>query len=113
MLQAIYRLCGPLVDSSWEIPVFLELGSPELDTVVQTWPHQGRVGGEDQIPRRAGHALFNAPQDPTGANCWLMANLLSTRTSRFFSTELLSSRSSHFSVYNLIQSINNGFSFGP
>ena len=31
-----------------------------------------------------------------GAHCWLMANLLSTRTPRSYSTELLSSRSSPY-----------------
>ena len=33
MLQALYHLCGPPLYPFWEIPVFLELWSPESDTV--------------------------------------------------------------------------------
>ena len=29
-------------------------------------PHQGRVEGEENLPRPAGHTLLNAPQDPIG-----------------------------------------------
>jgi len=64
MLQALNHLCHPLLDSVWEIPAFSELGSPELDTVLQMLPHQGRVEVEDHFPLPASHALFNAPQDP-------------------------------------------------
>ena len=30
------------------------------------WPHQGGVEGEDQLPRPAGPALFNEPQETIG-----------------------------------------------
>jgi len=49
VLQALYHFCGPQLDSLQEIPDFLSLGSPELDTVLQMWPHQGRVAGEDHF----------------------------------------------------------------
>lgn len=68
-------------------PRLFELGSPELHTVFYMWPHQSRVKGEDHLPQPADHAH---PQIPlvffaTGTHCWLMTNLLSTRTSRSFS----------------------------
>jgi len=47
MLQALYHLCGPLLDS---LPVFFVLGSPELDTVLQVRTDQGTVEGEDHLP---------------------------------------------------------------
>ena len=43
MLQVLYHLCGPLLDSLHEILVFFVLGSPELDTVLKVRPQQGRV----------------------------------------------------------------------
>lgn len=75
----------------YKFPVILELGSLEL-------PHEGNIEREDHLPCPAGHAFFNAPQIPLtfmaiGAHCWLMANLLSTRTPRFFFAEFLFSRS--------------------
>ena len=46
MLQAPHHFCDPLLDSFQQFLVFLELGSPELDTVDQMWPPQGRVEEE-------------------------------------------------------------------
>lgn len=54
-----------------KIPVFLELGSLELETVLQMWCYdsvclqQGRVVEEENLPRPAGYVLFNAPQATT------------------------------------------------
>jgi len=48
------------------------MGSPELDTVLQMGPHQGRVEGKENLPRPAGHTPLNAPQDPIG----LLGNFL-------------------------------------
>ena len=50
ILQAVYHLCGPLLDSFEEIPVFFVSRSPELDTVLQVRPDQGRVEGKDHHP---------------------------------------------------------------
>ncbi len=58
MLQASNHLCGPSLDPFlYNILVFLELGSSELDTGLQMWPHQGRIEGEDLLPRPAVHAF--------------------------------------------------------
>ena len=99
MLQALHPLCGPLPDSFQEIPIFLELGSPELDRVASKWPHQGRAEG--RITFLALLATFYSmdPRMPlaflaTRAHCWLISKLLFTRTSRSFSAEPTSSRSS-------------------
>ena len=43
MLQALYSLCGPLLDSLQQFPVFLVLRSPILDRVLQMWSHEGTV----------------------------------------------------------------------
>ena len=51
---SIYLHDAPL-DSLQQFPVFLELGSPELDTALQLWPHQGRAEREDHLPQPAGH----------------------------------------------------------
>ena len=80
------HLCGPPLDSLYEIPLFFELGSPELDTVLQMCPHQGGPEGEDHLPHLAGRALCITPQSiigplaflATGAHRWLTANLWST-----------------------------------
>ena len=45
---------------------FFEPRSPELNTVLQMQSHQATVEREARLPRPAGHALFNAPQDTTG-----------------------------------------------
>jgi len=66
MLQALYHLCDPPLDSLQEIPDFFVPGSSELDTVLQVMPDQGRVDGENHLPWSAGHAPFNALQDPIG-----------------------------------------------
>jgi len=77
----------------------VELGRPELGPVLQMWPHQGRVKGKKHLPRPAGHTLCNAAWDTVGclghrgAQCWLMTNLLATRTPKAFTAELLSRRS--------------------
>ena len=66
MLQALYHLYGPLLDFFQEIPVFFELRTPELDTVLQMWPHQDGMEGKDNLPQNAGYALSNALQDTIG-----------------------------------------------
>jgi len=42
-----------------------ELRSTELDTVLQMWPHQGRVKERDHLSL-CSHALLNAFQDTIG-----------------------------------------------
>ena len=74
------------------------------------WLYQGRVGGITSLDLLAMLFLMH-PRIPsaflaTRAHFWLMANLLSTRTPRFFSTGLLSRKSApdlywcmHFTVW--------------
>jgi len=50
-----------LLDSLQYFLILLELGSPELDTVLQMGPHQGKVEGEKNLPPPAGHTLLHAP----------------------------------------------------
>ena len=42
----------------------LEQGSPELDMVLQMWPHWGRVDKKDHAPQTAGHPPFNVTHWP-------------------------------------------------
>lgn len=37
------HLCRPLLGTLQQFPTFLELGTPELDAVLQMWPHQDRA----------------------------------------------------------------------
>ena len=46
--------------------IFLELTSPELDTVLQICPQQGRVEWKDHHLPPADYNLFNTPQDTMG-----------------------------------------------
>ncbi|PKU32480.1 hypothetical protein llap_17216 [Limosa lapponica baueri] len=63
MFQAPNHLCGPLLYPLQQFSVLLELGSPELDTVLQMGLHQRRAEGQDNLSRPAGHTLPDAPQD--------------------------------------------------
>jgi len=78
--------------------IFLEVGSPELDTALQMGPHQGRVEGEENLPWPAAHTPLDAPQDPVsflGSQGTLLAHgqPVVPQHSQSLSTELLSSRS--------------------
>jgi len=42
------------------------LGSPELHTILQLWPHQDWVEGKEDLPQPAGNALCDVPLDPIG-----------------------------------------------
>ena len=58
-----------------------------MDTLIQMCPQQGRGERDDRFTLPADHAVCNAPLAfwATGAHCWLMDNLLSTRMPRSFS----------------------------
>ncbi|KAJ7401573.1 hypothetical protein BTVI_94439 [Pitangus sulphuratus] len=63
ILQTSTHPYSPSLDPLQQFLVFLELGSPELDTALQMWPHQGRVEGQDHLPQPAGDAFPKALQD--------------------------------------------------
>ena len=54
------------LDLLQELSILLVLGSPELDTVFQMWPHKGRVEGDSFLPLPAGHPSVDASQDTVG-----------------------------------------------
>ncbi|KAK4806146.1 hypothetical protein QYF61_001069 [Mycteria americana] len=61
-----------------EVHVFLVLGTPELDAVLQVGSHERGVEGENRLPRPAGHASFDAAQDTIGflgCECTLPAHV--------------------------------------
>lgn len=96
--QVPNHFCSPPPNSLWKSPVFPQLRSPELVTVLQMWLHQGRIEEERKLPWAVDHALFNSARIPWAflvrrACCWLMVNLLATRIPRSFSVELPSRRS--------------------
>ena len=66
MLQSPPHPHSPALGSLQYLLIFLQLGSPALDTGLQMGPHQGRVDGEENLPRPAGHTPLDAPQDPIG-----------------------------------------------
>ena len=51
-------------------PVCPSLSSPELDTVLQLWPHHCWAEGKDQFPRPAGNTLPSAAWDTIGLLCF-------------------------------------------
>lgn len=69
----------------WCVHVSLTLESPNLGTALHVWPHQCRAKGKAHLPPVAGKALPSATQGTTQclwarATCWLLINLVSTRT---------------------------------
>jgi len=66
MFQSPHHPRSPPLDSLQQLLIFLELGSPALDTALQMGPHQGSVEGEENLPQPAGHTPPNAPQETIG-----------------------------------------------
>ncbi|KAK4811172.1 hypothetical protein QYF61_019803 [Mycteria americana] len=60
------------------VHVFLVLGTPKLDAVLQVGSQESGVEGENHLPRPAGHASFDAAQDTIGflgCECTLLAHV--------------------------------------
>ena len=60
---------GPPLKLFQQVQVFLVLGTPELDTVLQVWSHCSGVEGQNHLSRllwHAGHTYFDAAQDMVG-----------------------------------------------
>ena len=66
MLQPSNHLSGPPLDSFQELCVFLVLGAPGLDAVLQMGPHKSGAEGDNHLPLRAGHLFLNAAQNTVG-----------------------------------------------
>ncbi|KAK4831745.1 hypothetical protein QYF61_018943 [Mycteria americana] len=65
-LQLPGHLRGPLADPFQQVHVFLKLGTPELNTVLQVGSHESGAEGQNHVPRPAGHTSFEAAQDTIG-----------------------------------------------
>ena len=65
-MQPSDHLCGPSLDALQQLHVFLGLGTPELDAVLQVGCQESGVEGQDPLPQPAGHASFDAAQDTVG-----------------------------------------------
>ena len=97
VLQALYHLCGPPLDSLQEIPVFFCTREPRTghSTPGEAWPGQNRGGGSP--PLTYGHNLINEPQDAIGLldhqDTLLAHGQLVYQDHQVLSAELLSSRS--------------------
>ena len=50
VLQPSDHLCGPPLDPLQQLPVFLVQGAPDLDSVLQMGPHEGRVERDNHLP---------------------------------------------------------------
>lgn len=56
MFQFLYHLSVPQLDSLQYVCVFLVLRSPELDRVLQVWPHQCWAQRKVRLPPPAGNS---------------------------------------------------------
>ena len=52
--------CGPPLDLLQHLPVFLVLGTLDLDAAFQMRSYDGRVEGDNHLPLSAGHPSFDA-----------------------------------------------------
>ena len=70
LLQEVFHpldhFYGPVVDPLLHIHLFLVLGPPWLDTILQVGSHQSTVNGQDHLPRTVCHASLDAAQDSVG-----------------------------------------------
>ena len=60
------HFCGPSLDTLQQIYISPLLRTPCLDTVLQVWPHQHRVKGQNHRSQPARHSSFDAAQDMVG-----------------------------------------------
>ena len=63
LLQTLDHLCGPPPDSIQKIHLFLVLGAPDLNTVLQLGPHKSRVEGDSHLPHPADHSSSDGTWD--------------------------------------------------
>jgi len=73
-LQSLDHLCGPSLDPPQKVHIFPVLEAPDLDTVLQTGPCEGRVEGKNPLPFLAGHPPVDAAQNTVGLQGTLLAH---------------------------------------
>ena len=76
MFQHLNHLCGPSLDSLQYVYISLVLGSPELATGLQLWPHQRWVQRKDHLPWPAGNTLSNAAPDTIDHLCHKLVHVI-------------------------------------
>lgn len=54
------------MDPLQQLLIFLLLGAPALDAVLQMGPHEGRAEGDNYLPLPAGHPFTDVAQDTIG-----------------------------------------------
>jgi len=85
------------LNSTQHLNVFLVVRDPELNRVLEVWPHQCRVQEENHFPSPAGHTIPDTIQDTkkaTWSHYQLIFSWLSTNAPRSFSSRQLSCHSS-------------------
>ncbi|KAK4823970.1 hypothetical protein QYF61_008356 [Mycteria americana] len=66
VLQTLYQLYCPSLDTLQELNVLLVVKGPKLNTVFEVRSHQCRVQGHDHFPTPAGHTIPDTSQDAVG-----------------------------------------------
>ena len=78
VFQPSEYLCGCLLDLLQKLHIFLVLGSPDLDVVLQVGLMKAEKRGTITHPRPAGHPYFDAVQDTVnlpGCKCTVLAHI--------------------------------------
>ena len=68
MLQPSDHFCGPPLNPLQQLHVFLLLGIPEVNAVLQVESQESRVKGNYHQPSPPGHPFFDAAQDMFGCH---------------------------------------------
>ena len=103
---AFDHLHGPPLDLLQKLHIFLVLGAPDLDAVLQLGPHKGRVRGTITSLTPLATLLLMEPStslafQAASVYCWFMLSFSSVRTPKSFSAALLL-RSSSPSLYTYL-----------
>ena len=79
VLQPSDHLCGPPLDPLQQLLIFPVLGTPDLDALLQTGPHEGIVERDNNLPVPAVHISRTESRIPFAfqaarAHCWLVSS---------------------------------------
>lgn len=78
VLQPFDHRHGPPLDLFQQLHIFLALGTPALDTVLQMGPPEGKIEGDNPLPLPDGHPSSDAAQSTvsrTGCKYTLLAHV--------------------------------------